>query len=166
MSKPNGKVVASAGTTEAPSSETQELTDNPLVAASPVEQHPDPEVVERPTRRHYSARYKLKVLEQTDELDGGQVGAYLRREGLYWSILCTWRKQRETGALAGLEPQQRGPKAKAAANPDARRVSQLEKENAKLQEQNRRLALVLEIQKKVLLLCGEAVPDEKASSSS
>jgi hypothetical protein len=101
-------------------------------------------------------------LRETDELDAGQVGAFLRREGLYWSILSTWRRQREAGALASLTPQQRGPKPAPGVHADSKRVGQLEKENAKLNEQVRRLALVLDVQKKILLLCGETVPETNA----
>jgi len=61
---------------------------------------PNPEVEPRPIRRIYSARFKLQVLKETD--------AYLRRKGLYWSNLATWRQQREQGQLAGLSPRKRG----------------------------------------------------------
>jgi transposase-like protein len=160
MSKQNGKPVtktASAPTTP-PSAEVGEIVSR----ADAVELPPPTEVVEQATRRQYSPRYKLRVLRETDELEAGQVGAYLRREGLYSSILSTWRRQREAGALASLTPQQRGPKSAPGVNADSKRVGQLEKENAKLNEQLRRLALVLDVQKKILLLCGETVPETNA----
>src|SRR4051794_39379480 len=64
---------------------------------------PDPELVERATRRRFSAEYKLQVLQQAEACTRpGEIGALLRREGLYTSHLTAWRKQREQGALAAL----------------------------------------------------------------
>ena len=57
---------------------------------------PDPEVPSRPRRRRYNAAYKRRVLEETDQLrEPGQIGAYLRREGLHSSTVCRWRTQRD-----------------------------------------------------------------------
>ena len=72
----------------------------------------DPEVPARATRRRFSARYKLKILGQTDRCPSGELGALLRREGLYWSNLQTWRRQRQEGTLQALAPRKRGRKAK------------------------------------------------------
>ena len=64
---------------------------------------PDPELVERPARRRYSAAYKLRIVQEADACSApGEVGALLRREGLYTSHLTYWRKQREKGALQAL----------------------------------------------------------------
>ncbi len=65
---------------------------------------PDPETSEKPKRRRFKAAYKLKILKQTDEADEGQIGAIMRREGLYSSLLSTWRHQQETGTLEALAP--------------------------------------------------------------
>gem|GEM_PF-5166533 len=61
----------------------------------------DPEVLEKPMRRRFTAQYKLGILEEADRCDqgSGQLGALLRREGLYWSNLTTWRRQRDKGVL-------------------------------------------------------------------
>lgn len=65
---------------------------------------PDPELVERPVRRRFSAEYKLRVLREADACTRpGEVGALLRREGLYSSLLTEWRRAREVGALKELE---------------------------------------------------------------
>src|SRR5438874_2245923 len=65
---------------------------------------PDPELVEPPVRRRFSAEYKLRVLREADACTKpGEVGALLRREGLYSSLLTEWRRAREVGALAALE---------------------------------------------------------------
>src|SRR4051794_16037200 len=64
---------------------------------------PDPELVERPKRRRFTAKYKLGILEQADACTRpGEVGELLRREGLYTSHLTYWRKQRKDGALKEL----------------------------------------------------------------
>ncbi len=65
---------------------------------------PDPELVEGPKRRRFTAVYKLRVLREVDACSrSAEVGALLRREGLYSSILCKWRTEREAGALVALE---------------------------------------------------------------
>src|SRR3954447_23619541 len=65
---------------------------------------PDPELVERAKRRRFSAEYKLRVLKQAEACTRPvEIGALLRREGLYTSHLTAWRKQRDAGALAGLD---------------------------------------------------------------
>ncbi len=64
---------------------------------------PSPEVLEKPVRRRFSVEYKLKILAEADAcVKTGQLGELLRREGLYSSNLSNWRRQRETGALAGV----------------------------------------------------------------
>ncbi len=76
---------------------------------------PDPELVEKASRRRYSAKYKLSIVREADACTKpGEVGALLRREGLYSSHLGTWRAQRDAGALGALEPKQRGPRPPSA----------------------------------------------------
>jgi transposase-like protein len=70
---------------------------------APMEQVPDPEVPVRPRPpRSYPAAYKLRILEEYEQLDKAGKGALLRREGLYTSLISEWRKQRDRGALAAL----------------------------------------------------------------
>src|SRR6266849_6645089 len=72
---------------------------------------PDPELVERPLRRRFSAEYKLRVLREADACTKpGEIGALLRREGLYSSLLTEWRRARESGALVALAPKPSGPR--------------------------------------------------------
>ena len=72
---------------------------------------PDPELAERPRRRRFTAEYKLGVLRGAEACTRkGEIGAMLRREGLYTSHLTAWRKQRDAGALEGLAPRKRGPR--------------------------------------------------------
>ena len=72
---------------------------------------PNPELAERPRRRRFTAEYKLRVLREAEACTRkGEIGAMLRREGLYTSHLTGWRKQRDAGALVGLAPRKRGPR--------------------------------------------------------
>ena len=72
---------------------------------------PDPEVVAKPTRRHFTAEYRPRILEETDRCAlPGEVGRLLRREGLYTSHLAARRKARRSGSLRGLVPKKRGAK--------------------------------------------------------
>jgi transposase-like protein len=112
---------------------------------------PDPEVVEKAKRRHFSPEYKLRVLREADGCRGeGEIGALLRREGLYSSHLTTWRRQRETGALVGMRARKRGPKGRA----EDPRVKQQQREIARLQRQLKQAVTIIEIQKKVAGILG------------
>ena len=74
----------------------------------------DPEVKAKPERRHFSAEYKLRILAEADACtEAGQIGALLRREGLYSSNLTHWRQQMSKGALKALSPKKRGPVARS-----------------------------------------------------
>ncbi len=124
---------------------------------------PDPEVSEKPTRRRYPAEYKLRILKEADACtEPGDVGALLRREGLYSSILSTWRRQREDGSLKALSPSKRGRKVKPP-NPLSRRVEELERKNRKLEAQLKQAQAVIEVQKKlseILALPPTGAPEE------
>jgi transposase len=120
-------------------------------SSGPGEKVPDPEVVARPKRRQFTAEYKLRILREADACrEPGEIGALLRREGLYSSHLVQWRRQREGAAQAQLRSRKRGPKAKVQ-DP---RVKQLERENARLKRQLDRVALLLDIQKKAGAILG------------
>ena len=72
---------------------------------------PDPELVERRRRRRFAAKYKLSIVREADACSRpGEIGALLRREGLYSSLLTEWRRARDSGALEALAPKQRGPR--------------------------------------------------------
>lgn len=96
-------------------------------------------------KRYLTAAYKLRVLEEIDDLPYGQIGAYLRREGLYSSQIAQWRKQREAGKLAGLEPQKRGPKV----DEQAQRLAELERENEQLRSKLAQAEVIIAVQKKL-----------------
>jgi transposase len=114
---------------------------------------PNPEVVGRAKRRRFTAAYKLKVLAGADAGKGsGEIGALLRREGLYSSHLTKWRQERKAGILQGLTPQKRGPKSKVNAGTGENQT--LRRENERLTEQLRRAELVIDVQNKVAMLLG------------
>ncbi len=110
---------------------------------------PDPEVLEKPRRRRFSADFKLRILQETDSCTkSGQVGAILRREGLYTSHLSSWRVQRDAGALGALSPKKRGPR-KAESNPLAPQVAQLQKDKTRLEKKLKQAEAIIEFQKKI-----------------
>jgi transposase len=110
---------------------------------------PSQEVEQKPVRRKYTAEYKLKILKEADRCkDPGQIGALLRREGLYSSNLTAWRKQRDRGALDGLKGKKRGPK-KEAPNPLAGEVQRLSKENKRMEKRLKKAEAIIEFQKKI-----------------
>ena len=114
---------------------------------------PDPEVIETVRRRRFTAKYKLAVLAEADRCEAGQLGALLRREGLYSSHLSVWRRQREAGALAGLAARKRGRPGRV---PDVQgqRLAELEQENARLRQRLLQAETIIDVQKKVSLLLG------------
>jgi transposase len=113
---------------------------------------PDPEVPEKAFRRRFTAEYKLNILRQADHCNPGEIGALLRREGLYSSHLTTWRRQREAGTLSALSPKQRG--RKASHHPLQPEVDRLRKENRRLQKRLQRAELIIDIQKKISQMLG------------
>jgi transposase len=128
-------------------------------------------VTSKAKRRRFTAEYKRKILQEADACtERGQVGALLRREGLYSSHLTEWRGLRERGELAGLTPKKRGPKAQEP-NPLVRELAAKEREIARLKAENAKLQIICEVQKKVSLLLGVTLPtipedDENTKGSS
>jgi len=121
------------------------------------------EVMAKPTRRRFSAEYKLKILREAGAcIQPGELGALLRREGLYFSNLQTWRAQREAGELGGLAPKKRGP-APQAKNPLMATVATLEREVSRYKARAERAEALVELQKKVAEFLGTDLqrPDEK-----
>jgi len=119
--------------------------------------HPDPEVVAQAKRRSFTAEYKQRILSETDRARGsGGVGALLRREGLYSSLLATWRRERASGVRRALAPQKRGPQSKR--DPLQEEIQKLHKDNARLAEQLRKAEIVIDVQKKVGALLGWPIP--------
>jgi len=109
---------------------------------------PDPEVPAKATRRRFPTDYKLSILRQADACrHPGEIGALLRREGLYSSHLTAWRKQRDQGILGN---RRRGPQS---TKPDPHTL-ELERENRRLKKQLQRAQIIIDVQKKVSTLLG------------
>lgn len=124
-------------------------------AVDPEASPPNPEVVERAKRRQFSAAYKVRIVREAETCESGQMGALLRREGLYSSHLTHWRQQREQGQLAALTPQRRGRPARAAGEQELARLRQ---ENERLTQQLAAAEAIIDIQKKVSALFGLTTP--------
>ena len=114
---------------------------------------PDPEAPARAKRRRFTARYKLRILEEADACQApGEVGALLRREGLYSSQLTQWRRARREGSLKALS-RPRGPKGRRR-DKVAVENEQLRKEIARLRRRLEQANTILEIQKKASEILG------------
>jgi transposase-like protein len=125
---------------------------------------PDPEVLEKPVRRRFTADYKLRLLREADACrQPGQLGALLRREGLYASHLTTWRRQRDAGALAALRPKRRGRKVQSV-NPLAAETERLRRENQRLAARLRQAETIIDVQKKVSEMLGLTLPPTERST--
>jgi transposase len=127
---------------------------------APKSSRPDPQVTQRATRRRFTATDKLRILAEADACQQpGQLGALLRREGLYSSSLASFRKQRDEGKLGkdpNLVQKQRRDK-EAARQRDARKIAHLEAENKKLK-------ILLDLPKKVAELI--SLPEESQTDDS
>jgi transposase len=114
------------------------------------------EVVAKAQRRQYTAEYKLRILQETEACSKpGDIGAILRREGLYSQLLGKWRDQRESGSLAGLSQHRRGPKV----DEQAVELARLRGENKRLLEKLKRAELIMDVQKKVAQMLGVTLTD-------
>jgi transposase len=127
---------------------------------------PDPEVVAKPKRRTYTAEYKQRILEEAEAAAAtrGGLGALLRREGLYSSLLTYWRRERAQGVLEALTPQKRGPKSQH--NPLEEENQKLRRQNARLTEDLHKAQIIIEVQKKVAALLGDPIPEQDPEEQS
>jgi transposase len=122
---------------------------------------PDPHVPERSAgRRQFSAKYKAKILAEYDTLDRAARGALLRREGLYASLVTTWRQQRDRGAQEALAR----PAGRAKADPRDREITRLNKEVDRLAGELDKSRQVVEIQKKLSALLEQLATDSTAEN--
>ncbi len=140
---------------DAPALGGEERSDEaPRAETAQASRAPDPEVVAKPTRRRFTAEYRLRIVEEAERCTRpGEVGRLLRREGLYTSHLSAWRKARRNGSLRGLTPNQRGAKP-AESNPLSAKVRQLEAKVVRLEKELATAHTILEVQGKVAGLPG------------
>jgi transposase-like protein len=112
------------------------------------------EVQPRARRRSFTAEYKRGILAEADACPRGQVGALLRREGLYYSHLAKWRGEREAGTLAD---RPRGPRP----NPERAQMERLARENAELKRRLEEAEAIIEAQKKLARLLDSRESERK-----
>jgi transposase-like protein len=123
---------------------------------------PDPELVERPKRRRFSADYKLRVLREADACTRpGEIGALLRREGLYSSLLTEWRRAREAGALEALER----PRGRPKSDPREREIAELRRRAERAEAELVKARKVIEVQGNVSALLGELLEPRGAQET-
>jgi len=124
---------------------------------------PEPEVLPRAKRKRFSTEYKQRILEEADSCtQRGQIGALLRREGLYSSHLSKWRQQRSQGQFEGLSPKKRGRKPQDRA---VEEVARLQRENERLRARLEQAEMIIDVQKKLSQLLG-LTPDETGTDES
>lgn len=121
------------------------------------------EVTEKAKRRVFTVEYKRRIVKEAEACKGpGEIGALLRREGLYSSHLTTWRQARDRGELApGAATKKRGPKA-APVDPRDKKIAEMERQIAKLTTRAERAEAIAEIQKKLAALFGRPFPSEES----
>lgn len=122
------------------------------------------EVLAKAKRRRFSLEYKRQILREADRCSRrGELGALLRREGLYSSSLSTWRAARDRGELGGQGTRKRGPQAKPP-DPGAKRIAEMERENRRLRQRAERAEALVEVQKKLSELLGIDLPENGGRS--
>lgn len=137
--------------------QTKQTLPVPLTTSKP--ERPDPEVPEKKARRRFTAQYKIRILAEVDaSTTSGEIGAILRREGLYYSHISKWRHQRHNGALKELSPQRRGRKKREISHQD-NRIAELERENRTLTKKLKQAEAIIEIQKKISEIFGAPQTD-------
>ena len=136
-------------------------TEDASGSASPVvRSDASAEVVPHARRRQFSNADKRRILEAADRCARpGEVGALMRREGVYSSSLSTWRRQREAADLAALAPQKRGPKI-PANRAETLQIAQLTRERDGLKRELDKAMLVIDVQKKLAALLGTLSDDK------
>jgi transposase len=144
----------------APQEPSAGITASSPLPAGPGTSVPNPQMTERATRRRFTAAYKISVIEQADLCTGrGELGALLRREGLYASTLANFRKQKAQGLLVAQAPR----KPRASKDPSVQAAlaqqAELERENRSLRRKLAHAERLIAIQKKVAILMGETLQE-------
>jgi len=123
---------------------------------------PNPEVATKAKRRRFTGAYKQRILVEADAAKTtGTLGALLRRERLYSSLLVTWRRERAAGIRKGLTPAKRGPKSKQ--NPLDAEIDKLRRQNARLTEDLRKAGIIIDVQKKLATLLETLASQEESA---
>jgi transposase-like protein len=139
-----------------------EITTNGAAPSEAPPSPPDPELVERAARRRYTAEYKLRIVREADACTApGEVGALLRREGLYTSHLTYWRKQRDAGALDALGR----PRGRKPADRRDAQIAELQRRAERAEAELEKARRVIEVQGKVSALLEQMLDTGGASES-
>jgi len=142
-----------AGSPQRSRDERSEVRRSGGLPASAATRPPDPELPAKPRRRKFAYEDKLRILQETDAARGsGAIGAILRREGIYSSLLDRWRKQRQKGTLNGLARRVGRPRVEESH--DARRIAELEHERDALAQRLKQAELIIDVQKKISEILG------------
>jgi transposase len=137
---------------------------NGVAGAAPLVEKVETEVLAKARRRTFTAEYKRQILKQAAACTApGEVGALLRREGLYSSHLVAWRRARDKGELAGLASKKRGPQPRLRDERD-RKIVELERENRRLAARAERAEALVELQKKLATVLGLSVVENDEKS--
>jgi transposase-like protein len=156
------KVSADTGASQGARRATE---DAPVSVLPPLPPGSNSEVVPRARRRSFTSADRRRILQAADLCTKpGEVGALMRREGVYSSLLSTWRRLREAAEMAALEPRKRGPKVDPA-RVDAQHISQLTRERDHLRVELDKAQLVIEVQKKVTALLDLLATDNKRGNT-
>ena len=122
---------------------------------------PNSEVRAQQERRRFTAKYKVRIVEEAQKCtEPGQVGALLRREGLYSSSLTKWRRQYHSGALQAFKDEKRGPKCTRDARDEE--LERLRRETERLSRKLAQAELIIDIQKKVAAMLGNPIEEPQS----
>ena len=131
-------------------------------AVSPEAARRDPEVVAIARRRKFSGSEKRRLLTEAAHCkEAGTFGAFLRREGIYSSMIATWRKKVGGADQAALAPKRRGPKPAGST----RKIQKLERDNARLRHKLERAELIIDAQKKLCVALGLPTADDPSGDA-
>jgi transposase-like protein len=137
---------------------------NGISAALPLVENPETEVLAKAKRRRFTAEYKRRILKQAEACrEPGEIGALLRKEGLYSSHLVVWRRARDRGELAGLTPKKRGPPPRNRDDRD-RVIAEQQREIKRLQNRSERAEALVDLQKKLATVLGLSVVENDEKS--
>lgn len=155
VTKTEASAVADAGASEGA---LRAPSDAPASAAKISAADGGSEVVAR-GRRFFNKADKQRILQAADRCSApGEIGALMRREGVYSSSLSTWRRQRAAAEQAALAPRKRGPKP-AADRDQVLQIARLTRDNDRLQNRLDKALFVIEVHKEVAALLGHPIDD-------
>jgi transposase-like protein len=159
--KSKDEMIEKAGETEGARRATGVFPGGAAPTGDAVLRRSEVEVVAKAERRRFTGEYKRRIVREADRCTKpGEIGALLRREGLYSSLLTTWRAARDRGELEGLSPRKRGPKV-VPPDPRDKKIAEQEREIERWRKRAERAEALVDVQKKVAALLGTPLESEK-----